>query len=95
MFFYAINVLMQCLALLRLRATHPHRLRPARIIPFPFLCFPMAIATAILAFSPTSHWVAAAVLLMATLTVYLLLALLKRPGGTASARALAIDIFHS
>jgi len=95
MFFYAINVIMQCLALLRLRATHPHRLRPTTIIPFPVLCFPMAIALAILFLSPASHWLAAAVLLVATLAVYCCLAILKRPGGTASARALAIEIYHS
>lgn len=37
----------------------------------------------------------AAVLLATTLLVYCLLALLKHPGAAISARALAIDIFHS
>ena len=33
MFFYSFNAIMQCASLLRLRKTHPHRLRPRVIVP--------------------------------------------------------------
>lgn len=59
MFFYAINVIMQCLALLRLRISHPHRLRPARVAPIPVVCLPMGISIGVLLLSPPSHWMAA------------------------------------
>ena len=37
MFFYAVNVIVQCATILRLRRTHPHRLRPSYTLPAPLL----------------------------------------------------------
>lgn len=37
MFFYAVNVSVQCATILRLRRTHPHRLRPSYTLPAPLL----------------------------------------------------------
>ena len=37
MFFYAVNVIVQCATVLRLRRTHPHRLRPSYTLPAPLL----------------------------------------------------------
>jgi hypothetical protein len=89
-FFYAVNVLMQCAALVRLRKTHPHRLRPKTIIPAPLLLLPISVAVGIIAFSPAHHWAAAALLLGGTVVIYLILALVRQRGATPSARALAV-----
>lgn len=89
MFFYCINVLAQCGALLRLRATHPHRLRPTRTAPAPLLACPATIAAAVLLCSPLSHWLVAASLLGGTLAVYAALTSVRRPHAAPSSRALA------
>ena len=94
MLFYAINAIMQCAAVLRLRSTHPHRLRPKRTLPSRLLALPVGIAAIAILSAPAATWFAAIALLVATLVAYLLihasrLAAGVRPGGPASARAVA------
>ena len=50
--FYAINAIMQCAAVLRLRSTHPHRVRPRTILPAKLLLVPVGIAVLTLLLSP-------------------------------------------
>jgi len=95
MFFYAINALVQCAALLRLRATHPHRLRPQRTIPGPLLLLPASIAALMLLASPLTNWLSAAALFACTLLVYALIHVVRItrghvPGAPPSARAAAL-----
>ena len=63
-FFYAINAIMQCAAVLRLRSTHPHRVRPRTILPAKLLLVPVGIAVLTLLLSPMGNWLAALGLLV-------------------------------
>ena len=58
---------------MRLRRTHPHRLRPARTLPAPFLLLPVLCALALYALTPLATWLAAFSLLCATLVSYALI----------------------
>ena len=69
-FFYSLNVLMQLAAALRLRASHPQLPRPEHTLPPVGFVPPALLALLVLGFAPTQHWVAAALLLCATLGVY-------------------------
>ena len=94
MFFYSINAIMQCASLLRLRRTHPHRLRPRVILPARLLALPVGIAGIILLLSPWRNWLAAAGLLLSTLLIYALIHLVRlalghSPNAPPSARAAA------
>ena len=73
MFFYCVNVLVQCAAVLKLRSSHAHLPRPPTTAPAALLALPCAIAIAVLFASPFAHWEAAALLLATTLGVYSLL----------------------
>ena len=94
MFFYAMNAIVQCAAVVRLRETHPHRIRPQHTIPAPFLLLPVAIASAMLLASPLRNWLLALGLLGATLGAYALIHFGRmrkghRPGQPPSARSAA------
>ena len=94
MFFYSLNAIAQCGALLRLRSTHPHRLRPRTTIPAPLLLLPVGVATTSLALSPLRNWLVAGMITLATLLIYALIHLTRltqgKPlGAPASARAVA------
>ena len=78
MFFYALNVLMQIGAVLRLRASHPHLPRPAPRLPAPCLLPPAILALLVLVGAPAAHWGAALALLGATIAVYLALGVCRR-----------------
>jgi hypothetical protein len=87
-------VIAQCGAVVRLRATHPHRVRPSRLLPVPLLIFPVSIAAAVLAASPARNWLSAALLLGATALLYALIHITRcmqghKLGAPPSARAAA------
>ena len=91
----ALPLQVQCAALLRLRATHPHRLRPQRTIPGPLLLLPASIAALMLLASPLTNWLSAAALFACTLLVYALIHVVRItrghvPGAPPSARAAAL-----
>jgi amino acid transporter len=58
MFFYAVNVIVQCATVLRLRRTHPHRLRPSYTLPAPLLALPARAVCAAAARAHAGAWVA-------------------------------------
>ena len=94
MVFYAINALVQCATVLRLRRTHPHRLRPRLTLPAPLLLAPAACALLLLGLTPWRTWLAAVSLLVATLVAYAVIHLARltkghRFGAPPSARATA------
>ena len=78
MFFYALNVLMQLAAALRLRTSHPQLPRPEHTLPAVGFLPPALLALLVLAGAPAQHWAAAAALLCATLGVYSALTLCCR-----------------
>uniref|UniRef100_A0A7S4F166 Cationic amino acid transporter C-terminal domain-containing protein n=3 Tax=Chrysotila carterae TaxID=13221 RepID=A0A7S4F166_CHRCT len=87
MLFYAVNVLMQCAALLKLRVTHAHLPSPSCALPSPLLLFPCALALAVLALAPRSQLLSAATLGVGTLALYSLLSLCRAADFTGTKRA--------
>ena len=60
MLFYLLNVIVQCATVLRLRRTHPHRLRPSYTLPAPLLALPALCALLLLLLpTPARGWLAA------------------------------------
>ena len=55
MLFYLLNVIVQCATVLRLRRTHPHRLRPSYTLPAPL---PALCALLLLVLTPAHGWLA-------------------------------------
>ena len=94
MFFYAVNVIVQCATILRLRRTHPHRLRPSYTLPAPLLALPALCALLLLVLTPARGWLAALSLFLACLLLYVIIHLVRlaqghKPAAPPSARATA------
>ena len=92
MFFYAVNVIVQCATVLRLRRTHPHRLRPNYTLPAPLpaLCALLLL----LVLTPARGWLAALSLFLVCLLLYAIIHLVRlaqghKPAAPPSARATA------
>ena len=69
---------MQLAATLRLRASHPQLTRPAHTLHPAGFVPPALLALLVLGFAPTRHWLAAALVLGATLGLYAALTLCCR-----------------
>ena len=78
MFFYAVNVIVQCATILRLRRTHPHRLRPSYTLPAPLLALPALCALLLLVLTPARGWLAALSLFLVCLLLYAIIHLTLR-----------------
>jgi len=94
MFFYAVNVIVQCATVLRLRRTHPHRLRPSYTLPAPLLALPALCALLLLVLTPARGWLAALSLFLVCLLLYAIIHLVRlaqghKPAAPPSARATA------
>jgi len=92
MFFYAVNVIVQCATVLRLRRTHPHRLRPSYTLPAPLLALPALCALLLLVLTPARGWLAALSLFLVCLLLYAIIHLVRlaqghKPAAPPSARA--------
>ena len=69
---------MQLAATLRLRASHPQLTRPAHTLHPAGFVPPALLALLVLGFAPAAHWLAAALVLGATLGLYAALTLCCR-----------------